>query len=86
MEDTQTELVIFQEAGQPVQVRLDAARETVWLSQRQIKEMTSGWTMMKATMVRREITYTFRATVLSLEHCRQGSFLSMISRNGFKSP
>ena len=36
MEDMQTALVIFQEAGQPVQVRLDAGRETVWLSQRQM--------------------------------------------------
>ena len=36
MEDTQADLVIFQEAGQPVQVRLDAGRDTVWLSQRQM--------------------------------------------------
>jgi len=32
----QAELVIFQEAGQAVEVRLDAGRDTVWLSQRQM--------------------------------------------------
>lgn len=35
----QTELVIFQEAGQPVEVRLDARRETVWLTQRQMSAL-----------------------------------------------
>jgi len=39
MEDTQTDLVIFQEAGQPVQVRLGAGRETVWLSPRQMADV-----------------------------------------------
>jgi prophage maintenance system killer protein len=33
------ELVIFQEAGQPVEVRLDARRDTVWLSQRQMADL-----------------------------------------------
>jgi hypothetical protein len=36
MEDIQTELVIFQESGQPVEVRLDGLRDTVWLSQTQM--------------------------------------------------
>lgn len=31
-----SDLVIFQEAGQPVQVRLDASADTVWLTQRQM--------------------------------------------------
>ena len=39
MNDTQTHLVIFEEAGQPVEVRLDADRDTVWLSQRQMAEV-----------------------------------------------
>lgn len=39
MEDMQTGLVIFQEAGQPVEVRLDTRRETVWLTQRQMAEV-----------------------------------------------
>src|SRR3569833_1029573 len=39
MENSQAELVIFQEAGEPVQVRLDAERDTVWLSQRQMAEV-----------------------------------------------
>jgi hypothetical protein len=33
------ELVIFQEADQPVEVRLDARRDTVWLSQRQMADL-----------------------------------------------
>lgn len=36
MGDAQIDLVIFQNAGQPVEVRLDTASETVWLSQRQM--------------------------------------------------
>ena len=36
METEQHELVIFQEAGQPVEVRLDARHDTVWLTQRQM--------------------------------------------------
>lgn len=39
MSETQTDLVIFQETGQPVEVRLDAGRETVWLTQRQMADM-----------------------------------------------
>jgi len=39
METMQQELVIFQEAGQPVEVRLDAGRDTVWLTQRQMAEL-----------------------------------------------
>ncbi|SIQ10368.1 Fic/DOC family protein [Aromatoleum tolulyticum] len=39
MSDAQTELVIFQAAGQPVEVRLDTVSETVWLSQRQMAEL-----------------------------------------------
>lgn len=36
MEQATSELVIYQEAGQPVQVRLDKGRDTVWLTQRQM--------------------------------------------------
>ena len=32
-------LVFFQEAGQPVEVRLDTRRDTVWLSQRQMADL-----------------------------------------------
>jgi len=39
MPGDQVEVVIFQEAGQPVEVRLDAGRETVWLSQRQMADV-----------------------------------------------
>lgn len=39
MEDGYTKLVIFEEAGEPVDVRLDAERDTVWLSQRQIADL-----------------------------------------------
>ena len=39
MEDLQTDIVIFQQAGQPVEVRLDTRRETVWLTQRQMGEL-----------------------------------------------
>ena len=39
MEDVQTMLVIFQDAGLPVEVRLDAQRETVWLTQRQMADV-----------------------------------------------
>jgi hypothetical protein len=39
MEDGHTKLVIFEEAGEPVDVRLDAERDTVWLSQRQIADL-----------------------------------------------
>lgn len=39
METVQISLVIFQEAGQAVEVRLDASRETVWLSQRQMADL-----------------------------------------------
>ena len=34
-----TTLVIFQEEGQSVEVRLDAQRDTVWLSQRQMADL-----------------------------------------------
>lgn len=36
MEDSRVEVVFFQEAGQPVEVRLDAGHDTVWLTQRQM--------------------------------------------------
>ena len=39
MEGSRVEVVIFQEAGQPVEVRLDAGRDTVWLSQRQMADV-----------------------------------------------
>ena len=39
METEQHDLVIFQEAGQPVEVRLDAQRDTVWLTQRQMADV-----------------------------------------------
>lgn len=39
MSNDSIELVIFQEAGQPVEVRLDARRDTVWLSQRQMADL-----------------------------------------------
>ena len=39
MNNTRQQLVIFQEAGQPVEVRLDAGRETVWLTQRQMADL-----------------------------------------------
>ena len=39
MDATRTRLVIFQETGQPVEVRLDTERDTVWLSQRQMAEL-----------------------------------------------
>jgi hypothetical protein len=39
MATTETSLVIFQEAGQPVEVRLDAAHDTVWLTQRQTADL-----------------------------------------------
>lgn len=39
MDKAQQELVIFQEAGQPVEVRLDAGRDTVWMTQRQMAEL-----------------------------------------------
>lgn len=39
MQDKQTELVIFEEAGRPVEVRLDAGGDTVWLSQRQMADL-----------------------------------------------
>ncbi|MBU0921371.1 RhuM family protein [Stutzerimonas kunmingensis] len=39
MDNAQQELVIFQEAGQPVEVRLDAGRDTVWMTQRQMAEL-----------------------------------------------
>mgnify|MGYP001571005892 FL=1 len=39
MEDLQTDVVIFQEAGQPVEVRLDARGNTVWLTQRQMSTL-----------------------------------------------
>ena len=39
MEGEQNRLVIFEAAGQPVEVRLDAGRDTVWLSQRQMAEV-----------------------------------------------
>lgn len=39
MDEAQTRLVIFQDAGQAVEVRLDAGHDTVWLSQRQMAEL-----------------------------------------------
>ncbi len=36
MEDLQTNVVIFQDADQPVEVRLDVGGDTVWLTQRQM--------------------------------------------------
>lgn len=39
MSNNSGELVIFQEAGQPVEVRLDAKRDTVWLSQKQMADL-----------------------------------------------
>jgi prophage maintenance system killer protein len=39
MKDMQTDLVIFQEAGQQVEVRLDTGRDTVWLSQGQMADL-----------------------------------------------
>lgn len=39
METTQQDLVIFQDVGQPVEVRLDAGRDTVWLTQRQMADL-----------------------------------------------
>lgn len=39
MNDDSGELVIFQEAGQPVEVRLDAKADTVWLTQRQMADV-----------------------------------------------
>jgi prophage maintenance system killer protein len=39
METTETSLVIFQDAGQPVEVRLDATQDTVWLTQRQMADL-----------------------------------------------
>ncbi|GJL54590.1 MAG: cytochrome c [Nitrospirales bacterium] len=39
MEDGQTDLVIFQETGQPVEVRLDVQADTVWLTQRQMSAL-----------------------------------------------
>ena len=38
-EDAQAHLVIFQEAGRPVEVRLDAQRDAVWLTQRQMSAL-----------------------------------------------
>lgn len=39
MEDPQTNLVIFQEADRPVEVRLDVQGDTVWLTQRQMSTL-----------------------------------------------
>ena len=39
MEDSQTNLVIFQEADRPVEVRLDVQGDTVWLTQRQMSTL-----------------------------------------------
>ncbi|PRY73669.1 RhuM family protein [Halomonas ventosae] len=39
--ESQTPIVIYQEADQAVEVRLDAERETVWLTQRQMGEVFS---------------------------------------------
>lgn len=39
MSKTQTDLVIFQEGDQPVEVRLDAGHETVWLRQEQMSQL-----------------------------------------------
>lgn len=37
--DIRTPIIIYQEAGQEVEVRLDAERDTVWLTQRQMGEV-----------------------------------------------
>lgn len=39
MDSKPSTLVIFQDAGQAVEVRLDAPRDTVWLSQRQMADL-----------------------------------------------
>jgi len=39
MGTTESRLVIFQDAGQPVQVRLDPTHDTVWLTQRQLADI-----------------------------------------------
>jgi prophage maintenance system killer protein len=39
MEGKKTNLVIYQEAGKPVEVMLDIGRDTVWLSQRQMADL-----------------------------------------------
>lgn len=39
MSNDSGELVIFQEAGQPVEVKLDVKRDTVWMSQRQMADL-----------------------------------------------
>jgi hypothetical protein len=39
MSDDSGELVIFQETGKPVEVRLDAKADTVWLTQRQMADV-----------------------------------------------
>ena len=39
MSDGSGELVIFQEAGKPVEVRLDVKADTVWLTQRQMADV-----------------------------------------------
>lgn len=38
-EDANNDLVIFQDAGQPVEVRLDPRSDTVWLTQRQMSAL-----------------------------------------------
>jgi hypothetical protein len=39
MDSKPTTLVIFQKAGQAVEVRLDTQRDTVWLSQQQMADL-----------------------------------------------
>lgn len=39
MSDDSVKLVIFQEAGKPVEVRLDAKQDTVWLTQKQMADL-----------------------------------------------
>ena len=37
--ETQTPIIIFEDAGKAVEVRLDTDRETVWLTQRQMADV-----------------------------------------------
>lgn len=75
----QMDLVIFQEAGQPVEVRLDARRETVWLTQRQMADVF-GTTPENVLMPLKNI---FRDGEL-LEQATTKDFLSALA--GWVSP
>src|SRR3972149_2130633 len=67
MEDMQTELMIFQEAGQPVEVRLDARRDTGWLRQEQTGQRGKA---QQGTRFRQWATRVLR------EHLTQGYTLN----------